>query len=531
MERVATAKEMQACDRAAIMKYGVPSIVLMENAGRSVVDVIEKELGSVDGKLVYVICGKGNNGGDGFVVARHLHNRSAVVKVFLVSGRSQVKGDANVNLALLLDTIKSDKTKTLQFIVGTKAKTLNKQGTPSIIIDALFGTGFSGAVKGEYEKIIQWINESNATVVSIDTPSGVNADNGSVVSKAVKADITVTMGLRKVGLLVHRGRERSGMVHVADLGIPSIVYARSGIRTWLVEKEDVRRMLPRRPFDAHKHSVGKIFVLAGSKGLTGAAVMCSNSAMRAGAGAVVLGIPKSLLPIVSRKVTEVMPNPLEETEDQSVGKKARQQINRFARWADVVVIGPGLGRNEETQELILELIVRLDRAMLIDADGLNALASNITVLKKRKNKTILTPHTGELSRLINVSAKEIESNRVEVARIWSRKLKAILVLKGAPTVTACPSGDVYINSTGNAGMATAGAGDVLTGTIAALWGQHMNTSEAAVSGVFVHGLAGDIAREKFGEMGLIASDIIKALPSALKRIQWGRGGNAEQPRT
>jgi hydroxyethylthiazole kinase-like uncharacterized protein yjeF len=515
MELVATSKEMQACDRVAITRFGIPSIVLMENAGRSVADVIESEFGPVAGKLIYVLCGKGNNGGDGFVVARHLYNRGAKVSVFLMARGTQLKGDPRTNFRILQGINKQDRSSTLQVVEGVDASRLRRYPSPDIVVDALFGTGFSGAVRGEYEKVIRWINESDATVVAVDIPSGVNADNGIVENVAVTADVTVTMGLRKVGLLVYRGRECSGIVRVAGIEIPKIVYQRSGIRTRYVQKADVHRMLPRRPLNAHKHSVGKILVLAGSRGLTGAAVMSCNSAMRAGAGAVVLGIPNSLLPIVSKKLTEVMPNPLEETEDQSLSEKAMPDINRLASWSDLVVLGPGLGRNKETEEVILELIETIKRPLLIDADGLNALAINPKIVKRRKAETILTPHTGELSRITHHSAEEIEKNRVDLARSESKALNSYLVLKGSPTVVGTPSGDVFINSTGNPGMATAGAGDVLTGTIAALWGQHISAAKASICGVYLHGLAGDLAKEKYGEMGLTATDIIEALPSAI----------------
>jgi hydroxyethylthiazole kinase-like uncharacterized protein yjeF len=515
MELVATAEEMQHCDRVAISKFGIPSIVLMENAGRSVADVAEGEFGPVTRKLIYVLCGKGNNGGDGFVVARHLHSRGGKVKVFLVARASNLKGDPKTNLAILQETIKKERSSTLQLYDKAGASNLKKQPSPDLIIDALFGTGFSGAVKGEYEKIIRWMNGSDARVIAVDVPSGVDADNGKVENVAVAADATVTMGLRKIGLLVYRGRECSGTVRVADIGIPRIVYQRSGIRTWYVQRADVCSMLPRRPLRAHKHSVGKIFVLAGSRGLTGAAVMSCNSAMRAGAGAVVLGIPKSLLPVVSKKLTEVMPNPLEETDDQSVSGRAMPEITRLLSWSDLVVVGPGLGRNSETEEIILELIETIKKPVLIDADGLNALALDPKLVKRRKAETILTPHTGELSRITKLPAEEIEQNRVDVARSESKALGCYLVLKGAPTVVGTPRGDVYINSTGNPGMATAGTGDVLTGAIAGLWGQHISAAEAAVCGVYLHGLAGDLAKEKFGEMGLTATDIIEALPRAI----------------
>ena len=233
------------------------------------------------------------------------------------------------------------------------------------------------------------------------------------------------------------------------------------------------------------------------------------------------GIPKSLLPVVSRKLTEVMPNPLEETDEQCISQKAHKEINRFVRWADVVVIGPGLGRQTETEELVLALIREVDKPMLIDADGLNALALQPSLIKKRKAETILTPHTGELSRIVKLSAEEIESNRIEVAKSAAKNLKSILVLKGAPTVTATPNGDVFINSTGNPGMATAGAGDVLSGTIAALWGQHVSAIDAVICGVFIHGKASDLAKEKYGEMSLVAGDIIEALPRAITRTHSG----------
>jgi NAD(P)H-hydrate epimerase len=239
--------------------------------------------------------------------------------------------------------------------------------------------------------------------------------------------------------------------------------------------------------------------------------------MRTGAGAVVLGIPGSLLPVVTRKLTEVMANPLAETDEQSVSRAAMPEVSGFIKWADVVVLGPGLGRNKETVEVVLQLIETTKKPLLIDADGLNALALEPKVLRKRKAETILTPHTGELSRLVGLASEEIEENRVDVARSDSKVLRSYLVLKGAPTVVGTPSGDVFINSTGNPGMATAGAGDVLTGTIAALWGQHLTASQASVCGVYLHGYAGDLARDKYGEMGLTATDIIEALPRAIHK--------------
>lgn len=519
MQKVVTAKGMQQYDRAAIERFAVPSLLLMENAGRSVVEIMEEEFGNLSGKRVYVFCGKGNNGGDGFVVARHLYNRGAHVSVFLAAKKNVLKGDAKVNCDVVVKIAQAQKkSASLTFTEVLNSRKLKALSSPSFVVDALFGTGFSGEVKGFSEEIVEWINSCGSHVASVDIPSGVNADNGQVANVAVKAEVTVTMGLRKIGLLVHGGRIHSGKVFVADISIPQKVYHDFQCKTYLVERSDVRSMLPSRPLTAHKHSVGKIFVLAGSKGLTGAAVMCSNAAMRSGAGAVVLGIPKSLLPIVSKKVTEVMPTPLEETEQLTVSQKAMPAIQRYVDWADIILLGPGLGRDEETGSVVFGLIEKIKKPMIIDADGLNALATNMNALKKRRGETILTPHTGELSRMIGISSKEIEENRVEIARQTARDFKVNLVFKGAPTLVAVPSSEVYINSTGNPGMATAGSGDVLSGTIVGLWGQHVKAKDAAISGVYVHGLAGDLAKEQYGEMGMVATDILSALPEAIKRI-------------
>ncbi|MBI4547896.1 MAG: NAD(P)H-hydrate dehydratase [Ignavibacteriae bacterium] len=522
MEIVVTSAEMRACDRYAIEKLKIPGLILMENAGRSVVERMEKHYGSLSGKSVIVFCGKGNNGGDGFVVARHLYNRGANVLIIIVGRAREIKGDARVNYETIKKMTQSLPKNDIRLsrIEVTSAKKLNKLPQANFLVDALFGTGFSGAGRGVYKDVIEKMNTLEGTRISIDIPSGVNADNGVVENVAVKANLTVTMGLKKIGLIIGKGKEHAGAVEVADISMPREVIEKTASQTFIISVEDVRGVLPKRSFDAHKHSVGKIFVLAGSRGLTGAAAMTSSSAMKAGAGAVILGTPSSVYPILAKKLTEVMVEPLDETSEGSVSLSAYEQIQKHVRWADVVIVGPGLSRDSETQQLVWKIVSTIDKPLLIDADGLNALAENILVLKRHKSKdVIITPHTGELSRLIGLPSEDIERNRVEIARTVAEQFKLTLVLKGAPTVTASERGEVYINSTGNPGMATAGSGDVLAGLIGGLWAQGMTRTDAAYAGVFIHGLAGDMARDTYGEKSLMAMDIQSYLPEAIQRVE------------
>lgn len=520
MQKVATSDEMRSCDRTAIQQIGIPGILLMENASRGILDAIQNECGSVEGKKVFIFCGKGNNGGDGLAVARHLFNRGAHVHILLAGRMEEVKGDAKINLDIIKKMVnEKGSASVLEFHEIQTKKHLRRLGRSDLIIDALLGTGMKGDVQGIIRDIIEWINGSGVKVVAVDIPSGVNSDTGQVGNIAVKAHITVTMALRKRGLLMGKGREHTGSLYVADISTPRFVLNTEKIKTYWIEAKDIATRLPKRPLDAHKHSCGKIFVLAGSRGLSGAAAMCSESAMRVGAGAVVLGIPASLNPILEEKVTEVMTAPLADSQGGSLSMDALPAINEHIMWADVLLIGPGLSRNSETQELVLELIPKLDRPTVIDADGLNALAEDLSVLKKTKADIILTPHYGELSRLVRLSAKEIELDRVEVARRVARELKVVLILKGAPTVVAHPDGNVYINSTGNPGMATAGAGDILAGAVVGLIAQKLSTLDAAIAGVYLHGLAGDIAKEHLGEMSLMAMDIMRHLPAALQSLR------------
>ncbi len=519
MQLLATAEQMQQCDSSAIKKYSLPGIVLMENAGRAFVDVLLQQIpSSADSPSFIVICGKGNNGGDGFVIARHLANRGYKVHVALLAKRREVKGDAKANLDILLKIIAS-KQMPLTFEEVLKAKQLSGLKASHVIVDAIFGTGFSGEVKGVYRDAIKWINSQRAFIASVDIPSGVNATTGIVENIAVKARLTVTMGLAKIGHYVGAGRDHSGKVRIVEIGIPGFIFQQAKISTLRVELSDVRNSLPQRPLTAHKYSVGKVLVIAGSRNLTGAPLMTASAAMRAGAGAVILAVPKSIHLTLARKATEVMFIPLAETEEGTISMQAVEELNKKIQWADVVALGPGLSQNVETRKLVHHLVENIDKPLILDADGLGMMAYNISLLRKRKYETIITPHVGELRLLTKLNSEDIEQQRVDIARTQATALNSIVVLKGAPTATATPDGNVFLNSTGNPGMATAGSGDVLTGIIASLRAQGAKADVAAYAGVYLHGLAGDVAAKKFGSRSIMAMDILDCIPDALRLIE------------
>lgn len=525
MQPVVTSKEMRECDRIAIDVLGIPGIVLMENAGRGVVDEIEKKYGNPKGKFFLIVCGKGNNGGDGFVAARHLYNRGARVKVVLLGKASELRGDAAINFQALLKSILYIKQKKqIDFNEYNGIKTLDKSKGVDFIVDAIFGTGFSGKVDGVYKDAIIWINASGVPIVSIDIPSGVNADNGQVENVAVRAELVVTMGLKKNGLLIGKSVNYIDDIKVVDISIPRGVTEMARFKTYEVELLDVQKALPMHLKNVHKYNLGKIFVLAGSLGYTGAAAMASQSAMRMGAGAVVLGTSSTVYPILAKKLTEVMVHPLDSTDVGTISLAAIKKISKFIRWADHLIIGCGLSLNEETIEVVWKVLTDFDIPILIDADGLTAVSRNKKLLQKRKTKNlILTPHSGEFSRLTNLSTDEIENDKVNIACEFAKENKLVLVLKGAPTITASPDGRVFINSTGNPGMATIGSGDVLAGMICGLWAQGMDDFSAAYSGVFLHGLAGDIAKDELGMKSLLALDIQKNIHNAIKYLESRKG--------
>ncbi len=521
--KLVTALQMREIDRIAIEDYKIPSLQLMEKAGLGTAQVAEKMLAEAKDKKVFIFCGKGNNGGDGFVAGRFLAGEKAKIKFFLVGKKSELKGDAQINLKKALKM-------KLPIAEVTQPKQIPEKLECDLIIDAVFGTGFKGEVCGLEKEFIQIINNSEIPVLAVDIPSGLDADTGEVKSICVHASQTVTMGLPKIAQVFYPGKSFCGELTVVDIGVPAEIIDSQKIDLNLITPEEVRKLLPQRPGDVHKGDCGKIFILAGSTGLTGAACLASLSALRIGAGLVTLGVPESLNPIFEIKLTEVITRPLPD-----VGKKGALALRGLGGIApllqnsDCHAIGPGLGQHFETLELVRRLVTaRINQPLVLDADGLNAFAKDSSSLKNLPYPLIITPHIGELSRLINLSIEEIAQDRIKIARKVAQEYNLILVFKGAPTLVAEPSGQVYINSTGNPGMATAGSGDVLTGMIVGLLGQKLKLQkdksvqeialESALAGVFLHGLAGDMAEKEKTEYGLVAGDILDEIPEALKSI-------------
>ncbi len=514
MQLLLTARQMTEYDRITIESFRVPGVVLMENAGAGIVGVIKNTLGTVHRKKIDIFCGKGNNGGDGHVVARHLANRGAHVRVFLIGRKEEVRGDAAINLHIIDDM-------NIPITEVTDESQIEVDETADLFVDALLGTGLSGEVKGLMARIIEKINRAPVPVVAVDAPSGLNSDNGAILGCCVKADATATMACLKRGLLLYPGRAYVGELTRVDIGMPLSLLEGSDAATYLVERADIAEKLPVRPADAYKNLCGTALVIAGSTGMTGAATLSAESTLRTGAGLVYLAIPESLNPIVEEKCTEVISKPLADERSGFFTKKSLPGALELLKTVDVVALGPGLGMAEETQTLVREIAASCAAPMVIDADGLNALAAAPQLLSAKTGKRVLTPHPGELARLTGVSRDELTADLVETARHWSAAWGEVLVVKGAPTLVGTPAGVVYVNSSGNSGMATGGSGDVLTGIITGLLAQGLRPADAAVAGVYIHGAAGDIARADLGALGMIAGDIGARLPEVLLRLQEG----------
>ncbi|MDO8281166.1 MAG: NAD(P)H-hydrate dehydratase [Thermodesulfovibrionia bacterium] len=511
MIKVATAHEMMEIDRAAINRYGIAGIELMERAGLACVDKINQMYSY---ETAYVLCGGGNNGGDGFVIARILNGEGRNVKAFLAVPASKLKGDAKTNY------IRAKKAGVQIFPISKFLTSHSSHITRhNLIIDALFGTGLSKEIKSPLSGVINKVNSLSSPVLSVDIPSGISSDTGQIMGCAVKADHTVTFGLPKRGHLLYPGAEYTGRLSIADIGFPQKLLTSSKIKANLIQKADALSLMPQRPKDSHKGTYGHVLIIAGSRGKTGAALMTAKACLRTGAGLVTIGIPDSLVDTFQARVTEEMILPLPDKGNGTLSSAAVPVILKFLeKRGTVLAIGPGISNDKEISALVCELIIRSHVPIVIDADGLNAIAGKTSILKRSGAPVILTPHSGEMARLLNRKAEKLKEDRINTAISFAKKTKAYLVLKGAPTVIAAPSGDAFINSTGNPGMSTAGAGDVLTGMISAFLAQGLNPQKASILGVYMHGNAGDIAAEKKGEHSLIASDIIKAIPSAFRSI-------------
>lgn len=526
--KIVSAKVMRAIDRSAIKDYGIKGLVLMENAGRGVAEVVIEELESCvrEGRRakVSILCGKGNNGGDGFVIARHLANNKVDAIVFVLGSTKDIKGDARANLTIWNnmggEALEIKSTRTLK-------KFASKIRHSDIIVDAIFGTGLTTDVRGVCKDAIELINKSKKPIVSVDIPSGIDATTGRLLGRAVRADITATMALAKLGSVIYPGRDYTGELILVDIGLPSQLIEDPSIEWNLIDVDTVKDTLRPRSADTHKGSYGHVLTIGGAIGKDGAPIMTGMSAaslamavLKSGAGLSTVAMAKSLINNTKLEL-EVMGLALSEESDGTLGKASLEDsINAF-KGKSVLVFGPGLGAvSLDYAEGLLAEATSKKIPVVIDADGLNLFKGKTALLKKFTDKglkAVLTPHPGEAARLLGVTVKVVEADRLGAAKELSSKTGTVVVLKGSATIVYA-DGETYINTSGNAGMGTAGAGDVLAGMVGALVGQGYTLREAATVGVYMHGLAGDLAVVKTGQTSLTATDIIDFIPSAFEGV-------------
>jgi len=513
-----TAAEMQAMDRQTIESHGISGLELMENAGRGATRVLLDQFGNRINAMVGIICGKGNNGGDGFVMARCLADRRIKATVYLLAETAAVKGDAATNLkrlaALEVPVIEIPDEDSFSKIKSELSRC-------DLLVDAILGTGLTADVKGFFKTVIDFINDLNRTgipVFAVDIPSGLNSDTGQPCGTCVRAQQTATFALAKIGHYTYPGADYTGRLEIIKIGIPDAVVAAVGPKQFLLTAERIRTAFPKRRADTHKGRTGHLLVIAGSTGKTGAAAMTSAAAMRSGAGLVTLGIAKSLNPSIEAQVLEVMTAPLPESEPGILADTAFDDIKQLAARKNCVALGPGLGQAGGTRNLVKKMISQIDTPMVIDADGLNNIAGQTQILKKLKAPVVLTPHPGEMARLIQSSPAAVQQNRLACARDFAVKFGVHVVLKGAATVIAHPDGSAAVNSTGNPGMAAGGMGDVLTGVLAGFITQGFSVEDAAHAAVYLHGAAADTLANTIGPIGYLAGEVMNTIPGEIKKL-------------
>ncbi|MEA1971172.1 MAG: NAD(P)H-hydrate dehydratase [Thermodesulfobacteriota bacterium] len=508
--KISSVVQMRNLDRTAIEKFGIEDKLLMENAGLATFGVIQSKLG-VSGRKFAVFCGVGNNGGDGCVVARKLHSNGGDVKVFIVGNPDRFADSAKMNFNIIKklpmeirEIVDAD---------SVKAYVLDSDA----IVDAIFGTGLARDVDGLYRNVIEMINAGGKPVFSVDIPSGVNGDTGMIMGAAVKADYTVTFGLPKAGNMLFPGYDLCGKLYVTHISFPPSHYNDDSIQVEI----NITPEIPPRGADAHKGDLGNALFIAGAAGYFGAPYFAAFSFMKAGGGYSRLASPRSIMSFIADKGSEIVFIPQEETASGSIASKNKDDLLKLSQKMDMVVLGPGLSLDEETQMLVRELAHGITKPLLIDGDGITAICTDLQIIRERTAPTILTPHLGEMSRITGINVEEIQADRINILQNAARDLNAIIVMKGAHSLTGYPDGRIFINLSGNPGMATAGSGDVLTGTIAAMFGLGLPVEDAVRKGVFIHGVSGDLAAEHKGEDGMTAQDIMDYLPLAVKMDREG----------
>lgn len=522
--RLVKASEMQEMDRLTIQKLGIPGVVLMENAGRGAARTFLEHFDPLKSSRVLILCGRGNNGGDGYVIARYLHGAGLGVTILILAPLEKVSGDARKNLDIArgmgLNIREVPDQETWQGCESLLAET-------DYIIDGILGTGLRSEVKGFYGRVIQAINGARKRVMAIDIPSGLNADTGGVMGTAVMADLTVTFGFPKLGQVVFPGADQVGRLVRIDIGIPDSIAGTVPTRTIMTEPDDFVDLLRHERRDIHKGTRGHLLVLAGSTGKTGAATLAAIAAIRAGAGLVTVGVPRSLNTILECKLTEAMTVPLPETSQGSLSLAAEEEIRGLMEGKTALAIGPGLSTHEETVALVRRLVAGNPLPMVIDADGLTAMAPEPGILGDARARTVLTPHPGEMARLCGMKVPEVQADRVDIAGRFAASHGCHLVLKGAGTIIAAPGGQIYVNPTGNPALSSGGTGDVLTGLVGGFLARRWPVTQAALAGVYLHGLSGDLLAGKMGQDGVLAGELLEVLPglmAGLSRDEWPLAG-------
>jgi ADP-dependent NAD(P)H-hydrate dehydratase / NAD(P)H-hydrate epimerase len=513
--RVLNTRQMRDADRRTIEEIGIPSIVLMENAGRQAVAAMEAAFDDLASSQVGVLCGRGNNGGDGFVVARTLIQRGVDVGVFLLGSVAEVTGDARINLEVLgrigltIVEITSAQEWELHFTEISEC---------DLVVDAILGTGFRGQLSGLLETVVADVNALGVPVVSIDLPTGVSADTHTVEGTAIEASMTITLGAPKIPLVFPPADSHGGDLVIADIGIPLPVFDElEGDYLELLTRERMREIVPSRAADSHKGDFGRVLVIAGSVGRTGAAHLSALGALRSGAGLVTIATPRSCVPVIAAMAPEYMTEGLDETASGTIDYSAIDRILDLK--SDVIAVGPGLGQAPGTSAFVHALVERAGVPLVLDADALNAFVGEPERLMGRDGvDVIITPHPGEMARLLNTSIESVQSDRLKHARAFAAAHKVHVVLKGHRTVIAGPDGRTFVNLTGNAGMATGGTGDLLTGMLAAWFAQLLDAEAACKLAVYLHGTAGDLAEADEGDVALIATDIAARLGDAVLEL-------------
>ncbi len=509
--KIVTAAEMREIDRATSQRFGVPSLTLMENAGSAVAEFVVARYPSAE--RIGVICGKGNNGGDGFVAARKLKAAGREVRVVLLAEPAELRGDAAEMFARL----------PVAPVIARNGDELEQEKARAVfesevLLDAILGTGFKPPVTGLYAEAIRLLNASPAHVVAVDIPSGADADvMGEQTGAVARADAVVTFTAPRPAHIF--GRLTDGPTLIAPIGSPDEAIV-SSLQLNLITPREIAPLVGPRPLAANKGNFGHVLVIGGAVGKAGSVAMAGMAALRSGAGLSTVATPKSVLATVAGFHPEIMTEPLHETDAGTISTRASERMYALIKGMTVVAVGPGISRNPETSDFVRSLVVRSKAPLVLDADGLNAFEGRASELNGKGRTLVITPHPGEMARLTGSTVAAVQGDRINVARTFAREHELIVVLKGHRTLIAQPDGTVWVNTTGNPGMATGGTGDILTGMVSGLMAQNLErVVEAVIAAVHLHGLAGDVARESMGERSLVATDLVKALPEAFRRVR------------